>query len=49
MKGYCEFCGQIKELTSYYYTYNVPCKCCGGSYHYEEVKACKDCTPYPPE
>ena len=45
---YCDICHQKKQVQRKYYHYPVNCECCGGQYHFEIVKYCKDCKPTPP-
>lgn len=46
--GYCDICHKRAELQRKYYNYPINCECCGGQYHFEIVKYCKDCKPIPP-
>ena len=47
--GYCDICHKYEQLQRKYYNYNINCDCCGGQYHFEAVKYCKNCKPKPPE
>lgn len=46
---YCDFCHQKTQIERKYYHYPINCECCGGQYHFEYVRYCKDCKPRPPK
>ena len=46
---YCDICHEKKQVSRKYYHYNLNCQCCGGQYHFEIVRYCKDCEPKPPK
>lgn len=46
--GVCDVCGEYKQINRKYYHYPINCECCGGQYHFEIVRYCKDCIPVPP-
>lgn len=46
---YCDMCHQKKEVERTYYYYPIDCECCGGKYHFEIIKHCRECEPRPPK
>lgn len=46
---YCDICHEKTQVMRKYYNYNINCDCCGGQYHFEIVRHCKNCEPKPPK
>lgn len=46
---FCDFCHEKKQVERKYYYYPFDCECCGGQYHFQYVRHCKDCEPKPPK
>ena len=44
---YCDICHKKKQVQRKYYYYDINCECCGDPQHFELVKHCADCEPYP--
>ncbi len=47
----CDICKVKAILSRKYYRYNIKCDCCNRKkdFHFEIVKHCTDCLPYPPK